>query len=200
MDKLTSIIQDRHTSVSKRLDTLEKYINEKLGEDGYTLKISLQHAKDKRQVRADSKQAYSPEEVVISIGFLPVSTAPPKEHVFVEELRAASASRDFVSLTWFRDKHLPRQRPDIFPSSNASRETLNELLGKGVVLTSYIPNPDPEKPRTTTLLLNYQHSEVKELLSGEARERGRTYQPSGSFQPLSIKGGPLAETVLSDRR
>lgn len=189
--------------VSNRLEELERHLNDYLDDQDYVWEASLQHANDKRrQVRSNSSQPYDPEDVYLTIRFIPKNNRETTEEAFIRELERCSSELEFVSLTWFRDKHLPGVLPNIFPSSEESRSTLNELISKGIVLTNYIPNPDPEKPRTTTLLLNYQHSEVKKVQAASQRVQPKTggLFPKRFPSPLQIQGKPLSKTVLENRR
>jgi len=61
------------------------------------------------------------------------------------------------------------------------------------VLTSKVPNPKSPSYPVTAIRLNRQHPQVAAVL-------GEQDSAALGFQPVDIRGEPLSETVLRDRR
>lgn len=100
---------------------------------------------------------------------------------------------DFVALTWFRDQVLPAEGYGWAETPTARDEALRAAIQDGAVLTSKVPNPKAPLYPTTTIRLNRQHPQVVAALGEQAGS-------ASGFQPVSISGEPLSETVLRERR
>ncbi len=100
---------------------------------------------------------------------------------------------DFVALRWFRDQVLPAEGFDWAETPSGRDEVLRAAIKDGAVLTSKVPNPKTPLFPVTGIRLNRQHPQVVSLLG----EPGVT---SFNFQPVSIRGEALSETVLRERR
>lgn len=130
------------------------------------------------------------------------SPAPKNFGTFLEQLAelinslARAEQRpgfDFVALTWFRDKVLPAEGYRWSETPSARDEIIRAAIKDGAVLTSKVPNPKAPLYPVMTIRLNRQHPEVIANLS-------EYVLPSSTFQPVSIKGEALSETVLHERR
>lgn len=100
---------------------------------------------------------------------------------------------EFVSLKWFRDSCLPAEPREWSSSSSERDQALRQAIKDGIVLTSKVPNPkDPAYP-VTAIRLNRQNPEVVAVL-------GEPVIAVSGFQPVSIRGETLSDTVLRERR
>ena len=72
-------------------------------------------------------------------------------------------------------------------------EVLRNAIRVRAVLTSKVPNPKAPLFPVTSIRLNRQQPEVVSLL-------GEPIGSGFSFQPVSIRGEALSETVLRERR
>ena len=100
---------------------------------------------------------------------------------------------EFVALKWFRDLYLPAEGHEWAVSSSARDESLRQAIKHGILLTSKVPNPKAPAFPVTAIRLNRQHPVVR-LVVGEP-----AIAASG-FQPVSIRGEALSDTVLQERR
>ena len=100
---------------------------------------------------------------------------------------------DFVALKWFRDLCLPAERHEWSSSSSARDEALRQAIKDGVILTSKVPNPKAPAYPVTAIRLSRQHPEVVAVL-------GEPAIVVSGFQPVSIRGEALSNTVLRERR
>lgn len=100
---------------------------------------------------------------------------------------------NFVALKWFRDKWLPRKVLAGYDVADALDELIREAVADGVVLTSRVDNPKNPQFPVTAIRLDRQHPEVVAAL-------GRQPAAARNFRPIGIRGEPLSETVLRDRR
>lgn len=93
----------------------------------------------------------------------------------------------FIALTYFRDRVLP----EIFPalSSEERHALLNRALHEGWLTLDRVPNPARPSRPTASLRLDRRHPLVVAELGSATR-----------FAPVPIRGVPLSETVLEDRR
>lgn len=100
---------------------------------------------------------------------------------------------DFVALRWFRDQVLPAEDFDWAEMPSGRDEVLRAAIKDGAVLTSKVPNPKTPLFPVTGIRLNRQHPQVIGIL-------GEPGASASHFQPVSIRGEALSETVLHERR
>ena len=98
-----------------------------------------------------------------------------------------------MSLKWFRDAALASEGPSWAADIVARHDVLREAIDRRYILTSKVANPRPPHFPVTAIRLNRQMPEVGAALGTRA---------SGppAFHPVPIRGGPLSETILRDRR
>lgn len=99
----------------------------------------------------------------------------------------------FVALTWFRDKWFPVEDSEALSTLASPDALLRDTIEKGVVSTSRVANPFAREYPVTAIRLNRQHPQVIAVL-------GDPVGASPSFRPADIKGEPLSNTVIRDRR
>ncbi len=130
------------------------------------------------------------------------SLARPEPQVVVptrmtEMLRALDNAEQrpgygFVSLKWFRDSVLPAVTPS-FADPEARQSILLEGIEKRLLLTNKVPNPKNPSFPVTAVRINREHPEMAALLGpGRSGDSG--------FSPVEIRGEPLSETILRERR
>jgi|HubBroStandDraft_1064217.scaffolds.fasta_scaffold167850_2 hypothetical protein len=100
---------------------------------------------------------------------------------------------EFVSLKWFRDTALVHDGYSWASDNFARHDLLREAIDRRWILTSKVANPRPPNFPVTAIRLNRQMPEVNAALGT------RTGSPP-IFRPVTIRGEPLSETVLRDRR
>lgn len=100
---------------------------------------------------------------------------------------------NFVALKWFRDKWLPRKGFEGYDVADALDDLIREAVADGVVLVSRVDNPKNPQFPVTAIRLDRRHPEVAAAL-------GRPPAAARNFRPIGIRGEPLSETVLRDRR
>ena len=113
----------------------------------------------------------------------------------IQELDQAEkrAGFSFVALKWFRDKWLPRKGLAGYDVADALDDLIREAVADGVVLVSRVDNPKNPQFPVTAIRLDRRHPEVAAAL-------GRPPEAARNFRPIGIKGEPLSETALRDRR
>ena len=99
----------------------------------------------------------------------------------------------FVALRWFRDQVLPAEGYSWAKTPTAWDEALRAAIQDGAVLTSKVPNPKAPLYPVTAIRLNRQHPQIVAVLGAQVGS-------SSGFQPVSIRGEELSQTVLRDRR
>jgi hypothetical protein len=100
---------------------------------------------------------------------------------------------EFISLKWFRDTALVHDGYSWASDEFARHDLLREAIDRRWILTSKVANPRPPNFPVTAIRLKRQMPEVNAALGTR----------SGSppvFRPTTIRGEPLSETVLRDRR
>lgn len=114
---------------------------------------------------------------------------------FIKSLQIAELRPgfNFVSLKWFRDVCLPAEGHRWSNSTAARDQVLRDAIKDSIVLTSKVPNPKSPSYPVTAIRLNRQHPQVAAVL-------GEQDSAALGFQPVDIRGEPLSETVLRDRR
>lgn len=96
----------------------------------------------------------------------------------------------FTSWTWFRDQYLASRGWSI-PREETQR-LLEELVQMGVATTDKVANPKNPQFPVTSLNLERSHPRVQ-------RELGiRAGLPE--FKPVPLKGRPVSEMIIEDRR
>jgi hypothetical protein len=100
---------------------------------------------------------------------------------------------EFVALKWFRDSALPAEGFPWAIDDSARQIILRDAIDKRLILTSKMPNPRSPQFPVTAIRLNRLMSEVKAIL-------GNPDDNVSDFQPVSIRGESLSQTVLRDRR
>jgi hypothetical protein len=99
----------------------------------------------------------------------------------------------FVSLKWFRDAYLPQQG---FPWAAIPAErqrVLVSAIDRNWILTSRVANPKNPQFPVTAIKVNRPLSEVHSILEQEPGSRS-------GFNPVAMRGEPLSQTVLRERR
>ncbi|MGA2878987.1 MAG: hypothetical protein ABSG13_08565 [Bryobacteraceae bacterium] len=195
----------------KSLDAIQK----SLFPPGYRARISLYDSgvKPRKKKRNASADNWSPKSGEIRISFEPDTLSPSKPaqtdapatfeaHVesdpVVDLVRVLDAveSRpgyNFVALKWFRDTALPEAKLEWAASEPMRQTVLRSSIDRRLVLTSRVQNPKAPQFPTTAIRLNRILPEVKTML-GDRENSIR------DFEPVSIRGESLSETVLRERR
>ena len=108
----------------------------------------------------------------------------------LDALAEAERTREFVGLTWFRDRYLPARGHDWAGDARNSGPLLRRAIDQRLILTSQVPNPHRPLHPVTAIRVNRRHP----------RFRSGTAPRGGAFTPIPIRGGAIADTVLGDRR
>ena len=108
----------------------------------------------------------------------------------LEALAAVESAREFVGLKWFRDKCLPTGDLDWARDPRISGSLLRRATEQRLILTSQVPNPNNPLHPVTAIRVNRRHP----------RFQTETARRGNAFTPITIRGGPIADTVLGDRR
>ena len=161
------------------------------------IRIKFGGAKTKPQSATDTE----PNELT-SVPSIPEAPVPESfgtlvEHIsdLIKSLESAEQRPgfDFVALTWFRDKVLPAEGHGWAETPSGRDEVLRAAIKDGAVLTSKVPNPKAPLFPVMAIRLNRQHTDVVGLVGGPGVS-------ASNFQPVSIRGEALSETVLRERR
>lgn len=171
--------------------------------------VSIRRA-DGRKVRGDADSSYFGGECTVQIEFVEAASAgspesdgplagtgelgahpdlarPPR--ALIEELLRTEARLPFVGLKWFRDRVLPESDHEFAGNPQRIRALLNSAIEQSLILTNQVPNPNEPSRPVTAIRVNRSHPQMQPA----AAEGDR-------FRPIPIRGGPIAETVLADRR
>jgi hypothetical protein len=101
--------------------------------------------------------------------------------------------KNFVALTTFRDKYLPTQGYAWAQEQSERQSALARAIEQGLVLTSRVANPkSPEHP-VTAIRLNRSNLAVQQALESASAQQS-------PFAPIPIRGEPLSDTVIRERR
>jgi hypothetical protein len=114
-------------------------------------------------------------------------------------LALASAERDgrwfksFVALTTFRDKYLPSQGLEWAQAQGERQSILAHAIEQGLIHTSRVANPKSPDHPVTAIRLNRMNTTVQQALNS-------AYAQHSPFAPVPIRGEPLSDTVIRERR
>ena len=182
---------------------------------GHEPRVSIRGRDGGRRVRKDADASYfDPESCEVVIQFVPYddshdevalhrpdaseadgdSAAPFDRETALDQLldalSEAERSREFVGLKWFRDQYLTVQGCDWARDPRTSGALLRRATEQRLILTSQVPNPNDPLHPVTALRVNRRHP----------RFETSTAQRPARFERIRIQGGPIADTVLGDRR
>jgi hypothetical protein len=99
----------------------------------------------------------------------------------------------FVSLKWFRDTYLPQQGYPWAAIPDERQRVLVNAIDRNWILTSRVANPKNPQFPVTAIKVNRPLSEVHSILEQEPG-------PRSGFNPVAMRGEPLSQTVLRERR
>ena len=177
---------------------------------GHEPRVSIRGRDGGRRVRKDADASYfDPESCEVVIQFVP-SDHPHDEFAphaaggadadtldhrtsmdqLLDALSEAERSREFVGLKWFRDQYLSARGYDWAGDPRTNGALLRRATEQRLILTSQVPNPNNPLHPVTAIRINRRHP------------RFHTSAPPrpARFERVRIRGGPVADTVLSDRR
>ena len=182
---------------------------------GHDPRVSIRGRDGGRRVRKDADASYfDPESCEVVIQFV------PSDHPFdefdphrpdaseaegdnagafdretamdqlLDALASVESTRRFVALKWFRDQYLPERGLDWAGDPRIRGALLRQATGERLILTSQVPNPNHPLHPVTAIRVNRRHS------------RFNTESPPrrAGFQRVRIRGGAIADTVISNRR
>jgi hypothetical protein len=131
-------------------------------------------------------------DVVREVPASPRVVVPSHVRELVRELDKAERGKPYVVLRWFLDTWLVSSRLHWSGEPAIRQRTLNEAIDAGLVLTGKASNPkNPDWP-STTVRLDRSRPEVAELLA-RADELPE-------FKPVPVRGEPVSETIIRERR
>jgi hypothetical protein len=188
---------------------------------GFRAQVSLRrgNAKDSRQVKQNAPVSrWSPDSGVAAISYRPStveenqaieSTAKDARELLATPAETASdpgrelvtalakAEKEpqlgFVSLKWFRDTYLPQQGYPWAAIPDERQRVLVDAIDRKWILTSKVANPKNPQFPVTAIKVNRPLAEVRNILEQEPG-------PRSGFNPVAMRGEPLSETVLRERR
>lgn len=112
-------------------------------------------------------------------------------------LLLAQAEKDpqlgFVSLKWFRDTYLTQQGFAWAALPEDRQRVLVDVIERNWVLTSKVENPKNPQFPVTAIKVNRALAEVLAILEQQRGTRPR-------FNPITMRGEALSQTVVRDRR
>jgi|HubBroStandDraft_1064217.scaffolds.fasta_scaffold15735_2 hypothetical protein len=100
----------------------------------------------------------------------------------------------FVSLKWFRDTYLPQQGFPWAAMPDERQRVLVNAIDRNWILTSKVANPKNPQFPVTAIKVNRPLADVRNILN---QETGPSRSP---FNPVAMRGEPLSQTVLRERR
>ena len=182
---------------------------------GHEPRVSIRGRDGGRKVRRDADASYfDPEFCEVVIQFVP-SDHPHDEFTphrpdaseaegdsagafdretamdqLLDALSEAERPRDFVGSKWFRDQYLSSRGYDWARDPGTIGTLLRRATEQRLILTSQVPNPNNPLHPVTAIRVNRRHPRFQ-------TERTRRCP---AFTPIPIRGGSIADTVLSDRR
>ena len=111
----------------------------------------------------------------------------------VRELdRAERTGMPYVVLKWFRDTALPSSRLPWAKDASVRQRVLSEAIDSGAVATAKVSNPKNPSQPSTTVRLERDHSAVIDVLAKP--------EESPQFRPVPVRGEPVSETIIRERR
>ena len=111
----------------------------------------------------------------------------------VKTLAEAEVEMPFVALKFLRDKLLPSIDANWTQEAEDRQANIKAAIDRRLLLTSKVPNPTAPQFPTTAVRVNRDDPLVQEVLRElSAFDEG--------FAPVPIRGKPLSQTVLEDRR
>jgi len=195
---------------------------------GFRVQVSLRrgNAKDSRQVKQNAPaNRWLPDSGLVAISYRP--STPEEERApepTLEEVRdslakpadtaakpaeadsdptqdivmaLAKAEKDpqlgFVSLKWFRDTYLTQQGYPWATIPDDRQRVLVNAIDRKWILTSKVANPKSPQFPVTAIKVNRPLAEVRSILEQEPESRS-------GFNPVAMRGEPLSQTVLRERR
>lgn len=182
---------------------------------GYQCEVQFQRRNRKKRRDAEFEGNWHPDTDSIRISFsrieeeiepltstVEASLSPANSACAEERLSDLARALDraegrpgyeFISLKWFRDTALVRERFSWALDEVARHDVLREAIDRRWLLTSKVANPRPPHFPVTAIRLNRQMPEVNAALGT------RTGGPP-AFHPITLRGEALSATVLRDRR
>ena len=195
---------------------------------GFRVQVSLRrgNAKDSRQVKQNAPaRSWLPDSGLVAILYRPstpeedqavestvedvqdslakpAETAPKPAETASDPVQdivmaLARAEKDpqlgFVSLKWFRDTYLPQQGYPWAAIPDERQRVLVNAIDRNWILTSRVANPKNPQFPVTAIKVNRPLSEVHSILEQEPG-------PRSGFNPVAMRGEPLSQTVLRERR
>ena len=178
-------------------------------------RVSIRRVDSRRKVREDAAASYfHPDMCEVVISFVPSETdrvaddrpkgllkspqrRPPTSSTLTRQ-RVSSSTRSgrqrscgrLWAWKWFRDQFLPRSGYDWALDHRMRAALLRHATDERLVLTSHVPNPNQPLHPVTAIRVNRRHSRFQSAASHRIT----------AFTPIVIRGGPISDTVLSDRR
>jgi hypothetical protein len=125
-----------------------------------------------------------------------VSTPPDPISDLIRALSLAEKRPgfEFVSLKWFRDSALPAGGYKWAESEQNRQDVLRDAIARRLILTSKVPNPkDPQFP-VTSIRVNRLMPEVQKILDDSSNPEDL------DFRPVEIRGEPMSQTIIRERR
>ncbi len=117
----------------------------------------------------------------------------------VRELdRTERGGKPYVVLTWFRDTCLTAARfawaghKDDATAKSVRQRVLSEAVECGLIAVGKAANPNAPGQESATVRLERSHPDVVDALSAS--------DPLSRFKPVPIRGEPLSQTVIRERR
>ena len=182
---------------------------------GHEPRVSIRGRDGGRKVRRDADASYfDPEICEVVIQFVP-SDDPHDEFALhrrdaseteggsagafdretamdqlLDSLASVESTREFVGLKWFRDQYLSSRGYDWARDPRTSGTLLRRATEQRLILTSQVPNPNNPLHPVTAIRVNRRHPRF----NTESSPR------RAAFQRVRIRGGAIADTVISDRR
>ena len=113
----------------------------------------------------------------------------------IKALDSANPRRGFegVYLEWFREWYVAAGGLDSPYTLEVKEDALRRAIHDGIILTMTVPSPLSPTAKVTAIRLNYGIPEVGKVLWGP-------YWIKRDFKPVTIRGEPLSETVIRQRR
>jgi len=144
---------------------------------------------------AGPQQHAAPAEAVERTKREPAEVASDPARDVVTAL--AKAEKDpqlgFVALKWFRDTYLPQQGYPWAAIPDDRQRVLANAIDRNWILTSKVANPKNPQFPVTSIKVNRPLADVRDILDREPGYRS-------GFNPVAMRGEPLSQTILRERR